>query len=141
MPQFTGGQQARYAPRARPNVYRPGVDLNADAQDAMRAKEIYAQAAQRGAAMDPSRNRLAGPPQRSMAGMMGSVAGNANPTAQYAPPPNVSGQAQQFQPPPQQAPQGPSYDQVMAEMQRRQVGAQVGANPRNAAISGYMMGR
>lgn len=33
-----------------------------------------------------------------------------------------------------------SAQDVQAEMARRQVGAQVGANPQNAALSGYLMG-
>lgn len=36
-------------------------------------------------------------------------------------------------------PQGPSLQDIQAEMQRRQIGAQLG--PRNAALSGYMMGQ
>lgn len=34
---------------------------------------------------------------------------------------------------------GPSLQQIQAEMQRRQVGSQLG--PRNAALAGYMMGQ
>ncbi len=36
--------------------------------------------------------------------------------------------------------QGPTAEQLQAEMQRRQVGAQIGQDPRNAAMAGYMMG-
>lgn len=35
--------------------------------------------------------------------------------------------------------QGPSLEQIQAEMQRRQVGAQLG--PRNGALAGYMMAK
>jgi hypothetical protein len=137
-----GGSSIQYMPpsqqAAQAAAISQGVDLNADAN----AQYMRTQMEKRRAmAMDPNRNRAAGPPQRSMAGMMGSVRGNANPTAQYIPPPNVSGQAQQYQAPPPQAQRGPTAEQIQAEMQRRQVGAQVGANPRNAAISGYMMGK
>lgn len=37
-----------------------------------------------------------------------------------------------------QGPQGPNLAAIQAEMQRRQVGAQLG--PRNGALAGYMMG-
>lgn len=37
------------------------------------------------------------------------------------------------------SPQGPSMEQIQAEMARRNVGAQLG--PRNGALAGYMMGR
>ncbi len=38
-----------------------------------------------------------------------------------------------------QVPQGPSLEQIQAEMARRNVGAQLNANPANSALSGYMM--
>lgn len=40
-----------------------------------------------------------------------------------------------------QIPQGPSLEQIQAEMARRNVGAQLNANPANSALSGYMMGQ
>ena len=43
--------------------------------------------------------------------------------------------------PAQQPQQGPSLAEIQAEMQRRQVGAQLNANPQNSALAGYMMGQ
>lgn len=41
----------------------------------------------------------------------------------------------------QQAQQGPpDLAAIQAEMQRRQVGAQLNQNPQNSALAGYMMG-
>lgn len=41
----------------------------------------------------------------------------------------------------QRAQQGPSLEQLQAEMARRNVGAQLNADPRNSALAGYMMGQ
>lgn len=48
-------------------------------------------------------------------------------------------QAGQANPQQQLQMQGPSAADIQAEQQRRQVGAQLGQDPRNAALSGYMM--
>ncbi len=40
----------------------------------------------------------------------------------------------------QQQQQGPSLADIQAEQARRNVGAQLNANPQNSALSGYMMG-
>jgi len=41
---------------------------------------------------------------------------------------------------PAMAPQATSLESIQQEMARRQVGAQLNANPQNSALSGYMMG-
>jgi hypothetical protein len=79
---------------------------------------------------------------RSMSGMMQSKNAGAPPSAQYAP--AVMANEGRAAPPPQgqsPVPTAPSLAQVQADMARRGVGTQLGQDPRNAALAGFMMGR
>ena len=62
----------------------------------------------------------------------GQIADNGGVVAGRMPQMNAVEQAQA---------QGPSLAEIQAEMQRRQVGAQLNANPNNSALAGYMMAK
>lgn len=53
----------------------------------------------------------------------------------------VPGQAPKMNAVEQAQMQGPSLAEIQAEMKRREVGAQLNANPANSALAGYMMGQ
>ena len=136
---------------ARPQMSAPQQQSAAPGQDDWYAKQ--ASVGQTGAAgrtgamvgaMPGSPAGLAGTTMAGMAaggGLQQSITGARNQRLQT---PDAGGVVAGL-PPTMNAVQqaqrsGPSADEIRAEMQRRQVGSQIGQDPRNAAIAGYMQG-